>query len=196
VDSTPTIHLLKQEINKTMEQEHDLAKWKLAAVAILGAAGLGLDNHNPGSSGSPTWLLLFIPFVCAYIDLYCYQYQIRIAVLARFLRGRREEDPVLQKYEEFCEEWRKKKGFSLGNWAGFGCSLFASLVGPVLHLWKTGAGAMDLSVSLLGVGIIVFLWVDFERLSRKLEGISDLKETEAAKPSEKRVATLPQLHGA
>jgi hypothetical protein len=52
-----TLILLKEEINKTNEAEHDLAKWKLGVTAALGAAALGV-----GKDGSPPyWLLLSIP---------------------------------------------------------------------------------------------------------------------------------------
>jgi hypothetical protein len=67
-----------------MEDEHDLAKWKLGVTAALAAAAFGLAGQN---SGPNYWLLLIVPFVCAYVDLYAYQYELRIRVIARFLRG-------------------------------------------------------------------------------------------------------------
>jgi hypothetical protein len=165
--------LLKQEINQTLEQEHDLAKWKLAAVATLGATGLGLSNVT-AQSDNPAWLLLFIPFVCAYIDLYAYQYGIRIQVLARFLRE--HGDQVLKDYENTCDEWRKRRLFSLGGWAGFGCSLVASVIGPLFHLWSSGLNPrlgvriMNISILLVGVLTIVSLRIYFKRQCLKLEG--------------------------
>ena len=89
---------LKEEINKNNEMEHDLAKWKLGVTAALGAAafGLGKDCGTP-----PYWLLLFVPFVCAYIDLFVYQYELRILVIARFLRQHHQDgDKFLMKYEK------------------------------------------------------------------------------------------------
>src|SRR5437879_5385022 len=122
------LNLLKEEINKTMEAEHDLAKWKLGVTAAMGTAAFGLAKGSPNY-----WLLLLVPFVCAYVDLYAYQYQLRIHVIARFLREHAEGDVVLQTYEKECEKWRSQDIFSLGNWAGLGCSLGASVLGPVFY---------------------------------------------------------------
>lgn len=169
-----TLSLLKQEINTTMEAQHDLAKWKLAVTAALGAAAFGLSKEGPKSY----WLLLFVPFVCAYIDLYAYQYEFRILVIARFLREHAQEDTVLQEYEKECEKWRRKDIFSLGNWAGFGCSLGVSVIGPAFYVLQridNPAGANSLLVPpaaattiwLLGVLLIVFLWRRFTDETQK-----------------------------
>ena len=79
-----TYHLLKKEINQTIKSLHDFAKWKLIVTSAIAAAALGLA---PGTAGAPLyWLFLFTPFACAYIDLNCYQYLIRITVISRYLR--------------------------------------------------------------------------------------------------------------
>ena len=126
------LNLLKEEINQASEKQHDLAKWKLGVTAALGAAAFGLakDNNSPNY-----WLLLFVPFVCAYIDLYANQYQLRILVIARFLRTHPDKDAFLQQYEEECEQLRKTRQhtFSLGWLAGLGCSLAVSVSGVVFY---------------------------------------------------------------
>jgi hypothetical protein len=164
--------LLKQEINQTMEAEHDLAKWKLGVTAALGAAAFGLAQNNPKH-----WLLLFVPFVCAYIDLYAYQCQFRIRVIAGFLRDHAEGDTVLQRYEQECEELRGEHFFSLGNWAGIGCSLGVCVSGPVLYYLQHRPPGVDYlqvpfaraaTIWLLGVLLIVFLWVYFEVMAGKI----------------------------
>jgi hypothetical protein len=156
--------LLKEEINKTQEAEHDLAKWKLGVTAALGSLAFGLTkDSNPNY-----WLLLFIPFVCAYIDLYAYQYQSRIAVIARFLRENPSDDPLLQTYEMACQEWRRQGIFSLGRRAGFGCSIAATILSPAFYFirnWdylsvhpRTGMHTAAAIVWLSGFLLIIFLW--------------------------------------
>jgi hypothetical protein len=181
-----TLGLLKEEINKTMEAEHDLAKWKLGVTAALGVAAFGLaKDSNPNY-----WLLLLVPFVCAYVDLYVYQYQVRIRVIAQFLRTHTEGDALLQKYERDCEEWRGQHLFSLGNWAELGCSLGASLLGPVFYFLKRWQGQVPdtLLVSpvaagviwILGAALVVSLWLYFQHQAKKISQKSDIHEVEAA----------------
>jgi hypothetical protein len=150
------LSLLKQEINTTMDAEHDLAKWKLGVTAALGAAAFGLAKEN-----SPNyWLFLLIPFVCAYVDLYSYQYDLRIRVIALFLRENPDkDDALLNKYEELCEKLRGPHHyvFSLEEWAGFGCSLGASACGPLIYYAQhsPGPGLLHLLKSHWAAGGIV-----------------------------------------
>jgi hypothetical protein len=178
--------LLKQEINTTVGAEHDLAKWKLGVTAALGAAAFGLTKDGPSH-----WLLLLVPFVCAYVDLYAYQYQLRIRVIARFLREHPAKgDELLQAYELECEKWRGKGVFSLGNWAGFGCSLGASAIGPVFYVVhrRQYTGLYNLLVShagagmvwLVGVLLILILWLYFRCLAGVISGKDDSSQTTAA----------------
>jgi hypothetical protein len=176
-----TLNLLKQEINKTQEAEHDLAKWKLGVTAALGVAAFGLANYSKPNF----WLLLFIPFVCAYIDLYGYQYQFRILVIAGFLRNRADADVDLREYEKKCEELRGQHIFSLGSWAGLGCSLGASIFGPIfacLYWFHTGGtGRETLLVSfpaavliwILGVFLIGFMNWYFQHQVRRISQEDD-----------------------
>jgi hypothetical protein len=180
------LNLLKQEINTTMEAEHDLAKWKLGVTAALGAAAFGLAKDRPNY-----WLLLLVPFVCAYVDLYAYQYELRIRVIAQFLRGHPAKgDELLQTYELECENWREQHVFSLGNWAGIGCSLGASVFGPVFYVLQrmhhTAPDNLLVSLKaggtiwLLGVLLIFFLWWYFHVQARKIRGEADSSQTAAA----------------
>ncbi len=181
-----TLGLLKEEINKTMEAEHDLAKWKLGVTAALGVAAFGLaKDSNPNY-----WLLLLIPFVCAYVDLYVYQYQVRIRVIARFLREHHEGDALMQEYERDCEHWRGQHLFSLGNWAGLGCSLGASLLGPVFYFLKRWRGEVPDSllispvaagvIWLLGALLVISLWLYFQYQARKVAKERHIREVEKA----------------
>ncbi len=121
-----TSNLLKQEVNQTLEDLHDFAKWKLIAVSSLAAAGLGLSKSEPQM---PYWLLMFVPYACAYVDLNCYQYLLRILLIAKVLR-RTQDDALLYQYEEQCEIYRKKGFFGLGIFAQLGSSLTFSAILP------------------------------------------------------------------
>lgn len=168
-----TLILLKEEINKTQDAEHDLANWKLLVTATLGGAAFGITQSTPNY-----WLLLFVPFVCAYVDLYAYQYQLRIQAIAKFLRSQGKDDSILMAYEEECEVLRKKHIFSLGNWAGIACSLGASVFGPVVYIvqHKINPSAGNLLVTPLtaaliwitGAVTIVALWAFFQILNWRL----------------------------
>ncbi len=169
------LNLLKEEINKTNEQEHDLAKWKLGVTAALGVAAFGITKD----SRSNHWLLLLVPFVCAYIDLYAYQYQVRIMALARFIRDHSEQGNLLPEYEWACKGWRKKRVYSLGSAAGIGSSFGASVVGPIFYmLVRSQKSEPDtllvpfcwaLGIWFVGIFLIVVLWLYFRSRVRKVE---------------------------
>jgi hypothetical protein len=188
------LNLLKEEINKTNEAEHDLAKWKLGVTAALGAAAFGLADKT---SNPNYWLLLLVPFVCAYIDLYAYQYQFRILVIARFLREHPEDDAVLQSYEELCERRRREGIFSLGSRAGIACSLGASLLGPLLYLlrrWHESGKFFSIQPPLVvagvlwfvGVLLIVSLWGRFKYQAKKISSESGQQLNALIKPGYSR----------
>lgn len=137
--------LLKEEINKTQDAEHDLAKWKLVVTAALGTVAFGLSKDN-----SPAyWLLFLVPFVCAYVDLYDYQYRLRTLVIAKFLR---EEggDPILTAYEERCAAERHKHFFSLGTRAAISSSIGVSVFGPLFYFLIPHQPASGLSIPAAG----------------------------------------------
>jgi len=160
-----TSHLLKGEINQTLDSLHDFAKWKLIVTSALAAAGFGLSANQDKPH---YWLLLFIPFACAYVDLNCYQYLIRITVLARALREH-SEDALLRTYERECEELRERYGiFGLGKNAGVGASLAVSIVAPgfavaAFSATKNVSFYVALSVWAVGIVLIVALWRFFLR---------------------------------
>lgn len=150
-----TLNALKDEINKTNEQEHDLAKWKLGVTAALGVAAFGITKD----SKSNHWLLLLVPFVCAYIDLYAYQYQVRIMVIARFLRDHPgDTDTALHDYEKECGVWRRKHVFSLGNFAGISSSVGASALGPIFY-FLVRQGTTESDTLLVSPCVAVVIWL-------------------------------------
>src|SRR5215467_132017 len=166
--------LLKQEINETMKSEHDLAKWKLIVVAGLGGAALGLGKDQPHY-----WLMLCIPFVCAYIDLHSYQYQARIMVLARFIREESHGDPTLKAYEELCKKCREGKAFYMGQYANLSASVGLSLLAPAFAVVpflepqrKMTPGAfLAIFLWLAGIALIVVLWNYHTRVIKRVNQI-------------------------
>lgn len=166
-----SLNLLKQEINQTMEDEHDFAKWKLIVAATLGAAALGFDK----AAAPHYWLLLFIPYVCAYIDLHLYQYQARILVLAKFIRnysaaGAANADNALQDYEKNCKTLRKAHFFDLGQAANFAASLGLSIVAPLIAFVAYSGSNQPIKptcsaviIWVVGFVIICILWF-FQRV--------------------------------
>lgn len=173
-----SVRLLKQEINDTFASIHDLVKWKLAVCAVLGAAALGL-NTSGDKRQQYYLLLLFIPFVCAYIDLYCYQYQIRILVIARFLR-RQTTDAVLRQYELWCTETRKTGAFGLWHLAGASATAvmsFAAVVAAWVQFRHAGRWA-NLGFALLLV-IVAWTVIALERMYNLKAELLDQAESES-----------------
>jgi hypothetical protein len=154
----PTLTLLKEEINKSTEAQHDLAKWKLAVTAALGAAAFGLPPLD-----KPNYLLLFIvPFVCAYIDLYIYQYQLRTLVIARFIRES-SGDSVLKAYEDKCKKVREGLGFKLSDWAACGSSIGATLFGAFFQVRHTDLDIRLVSVIwVIGAALVIGLYLFYQ----------------------------------
>lgn len=90
---------LRAEIIESEKARIDLLKYKLIALAALGAIGLGFSGHQ-GASILPQsdYVLCIIPFVCIYVDLLCMHNTIRILVVGSFLKY--YNDP----YENFIAE--------------------------------------------------------------------------------------------
>ena len=164
------------EINQVAEMEHDLAKWKLVVTAALGVAAFGLAKD----SSSNFWMLLLVPFVCAYIDLRAYQGQLRVQLIAWFLREHGGRDELLQKYEKECDRLRQPRQhfFSLDNWATFGCSIGASVLATVFYfLPRAQPKVQDIVlvpplaarvILVSGAVFVVFFWLYFQWQVRKI----------------------------
>ena len=90
---------LPDEILASQKTRSTLLKWKLAIVASLGAAGLGLTS---ATSKSQIGLLSLIPFVCVYVDLLCTNINLRIILIGRYLAEKWADS-----YELFAKAHRK-----------------------------------------------------------------------------------------
>lgn len=178
-----TFELLKQEINKTLENLHDFAKWKLIVVSALASTALGLLGS--GKSLAP-WLLVFVPYASAYIDLNCYQYLLRIFLIAKVLRSSQSaSDPLLNEYEEQCEKYREQGFFSFGLFAQVGCSLVFSAVvlGFVVGRFRVDEAGLPnicplLAIWLVGVLLIILCYWVFVRKRRLLDSTERTKRHE------------------
>lgn len=84
IDIKDEIASLREEIIESQKARMDFLKYKLIAIASLGAIGLGFNGNSTGWKIEPDYLLCIIPFVCIYADLLCYHNNIRILVIANF----------------------------------------------------------------------------------------------------------------
>jgi hypothetical protein len=107
------IDKLRDEIIESQKARNDLLKWKLILVAALGAAGLGIGpGASPGASPNLA-LLALIPFVCLYVDALCFHDEIRMLVIAGFLR-KQDKDVLAREFEDHCTKFRRH--FYLESW--------------------------------------------------------------------------------
>lgn len=172
-----TSNLLKQEANKTLEDLHDYSKWKLIVASALTATALELSGWPVGLS---PWLLVFVPYACAYIDLNCYQYLLRIFLIAKVLRSS-SDDSLLSEYEKQCETYREKGVFGFGLFAQIGSSIIFSIVTLVFAVGRLiidkielqNLGDLNLSalpvIWLVGLVPVILCYTSFNKKAKLLE---------------------------
>lgn len=160
--------LLKTEINQTLGDLHDFSKWKIIVVSALAAAAMGLGVK---AQNATDWLLVFAPYACAYIDLNCYQYLLRVLLIAKVLRES-SSDVLLLEYENQCESCRQKGFYGLGLFAQLGCSLAFSTILPVLGYIRSVSATAEswelislLVAWVIGLCAVVLFYLDFKRRS-------------------------------
>lgn len=141
---------LRTEIIESQKFKVDLLKWKLLLAAGLGGAGLGgaglgaaaqtaarAGDQAAAQAGSGMPLLLaLIPLVCAFVDVVCYHNDLRIMVIARFLRTDPHAGSFARAYERLCLKHRRffvLEGFAL-YWATLALSVLVA-AGPWLMIW-------------------------------------------------------------
>jgi len=129
---------LRDELLALQASHRDLLKWKLLVVGSIFAIGFGFA----GTVQEMSAIVLFAaPFVCIYCDLLCRDYDLRIALIATFLR--RHETPY-SSYERFL---------ATPEIAGTNCWTFrkygiigASVVVDVIVLGYSGILAFNVGV--------------------------------------------------
>jgi hypothetical protein len=100
----------------------EFQKWKLIGIGALFAAGLGLSETNLG--GNSTLALLAVPMLTVYADLLIRDYDIRLCLIARYMRP----DPgEFGKYERFLRTAATKgRHWVFGHVASAGSSVLAN----------------------------------------------------------------------
>src|SRR6266545_2298754 len=100
------MELLRQEVLEAEKARSDLLKWKSVLVAGLAAVALGLKD-----GGRPHRVILVgVPLVCVYVELLCHHLNLRIQLIASFMRSCEkgelsESGKTLRNYELFvCQQ--------------------------------------------------------------------------------------------
>src|SRR5215468_7511337 len=113
---------LRSEIVESQKSRIDLFKWKILLIAALGAVAFGIGKDN--ATGIPV-LLGFIPLLCAYVDILFVHNDLRILVIAAFLRGNANAgSDEARAYEKVCEKHRTS--FRLESFALLGTTVLVS----------------------------------------------------------------------
>ena len=87
----------------------DLHKWKLIVVGTICTIAFGLSSHaNP-----VLYVLIGIPFTVNYIDALIWEYEIRVGLIANFVKKNQEQGEY-RKYETFLS--KKKETTKWTNW--------------------------------------------------------------------------------
>ena len=156
----------KDEIDTCLAANLDLSKWKLAVLATLTAAGLGvLKDVNNFDYG---YLLLFMaPYVCAYIDLLLYEREARIHQIAKYLRhyqGPDLETAELHRYESYINDRRteaKRTWLPHEHIAQISSSVVSSICIPLLAIlvepYKKAIGQHSGLIWIPAVGVVLVL---------------------------------------
>jgi hypothetical protein len=110
------VKTLREEIIQAHSTRSELLKWKLAIVGVVGSVGLGLAGAK--TSKHADLVLAALPLICIYVDLLCMNLNVRMLVIAAWMRGHEttdSEDLALKDYEQFVKPLRK--AFALEDWA-------------------------------------------------------------------------------
>ena len=189
----------RQEILETQKLKYNLLQRKLVLNAVLGGIGLGLLGVRvypvAGDQGGTSELLshhvylilCLIPLVCVYLDLLCHDLNLRIFVIAKFLKDPRRiiikksknQDDInninlelkdYRFYEKLCEE--EEETFSLELFALRASSIAFSLLLIILPLIiepdKQVPSQDYVCLTISGIlGILLAIWVDSQAREKK-----------------------------
>lgn len=98
------VSTLRSEILESEKARIDLLKYKLLAVAALGAVGISVNKE---AVLDPQLVLLIMPIVCLYIDSLCWHNSLRILIIGHFLK---RHDNHYEKYLDMIGKEIKKSG--------------------------------------------------------------------------------------
>jgi hypothetical protein len=176
------IKSLRSEILESQKARIDLLKFKLIAIATLGAIGLGFGEHVTNPRIDPDVILCIIPFVCVYIDLLCYHNTMRILVIAQFLNYSGDlYENYISVLGEYNNHHKKKVGyyFELEDFSLYGSSIMLSgllacygfifLYFPnLLHEVKTNTGYILFFIGVMGIACTFFYKNVYEKHKQNL----------------------------
>ena len=84
---------LRDELIGMQAAQADIQKWKIIGIGAVFAVGLGFSHSTAGDT---SFALFAIPFISVYADLLARDYDLRISVIASFLRS---GDDAIASYE-------------------------------------------------------------------------------------------------
>ena len=180
---TGDVASLRTEIVESQKSRIDLLKYKLVSVAALGSVGLGLGSYHGNDGNSilrQDYVLCIIPLACIYVDLLCYHNNMRILVIAKYLKSMGNE------YEKYIsglgealqrDGIAKKEGylFELEDWSLIGSTIFLSLVITAIGFFMDRdciKGSVFIIAGIFGIVTSIIAYVMFVRHAKKLDSIT------------------------
>jgi hypothetical protein len=127
---------LREEIIESEKMQSDFFKWKLIGVAAIASVSLGFAETTKPTSYGVRWLLCLIPLLCAYVDLICIHFELRIITIGAYLRSTGDA------YETVMFTLRDQAGKSPFNFEKV-----------ALHL-----SSIVFNLTLVGVGFVMLAW--------------------------------------
>jgi hypothetical protein len=168
---------LRDEVIETQRIQATFARWKLALIAVLGGAAIGIP---PSQLKNESWALLgLLPFVCVYADSLVYNSGIRVLAIAQYLRSGKaleigappegtrtgsdaQDWEIVRNYERFLKD--RRRDFNLEVPAFRGTTLGVSLIVLVL-------GALGfVPRSIIAISIPQRIWLMMTGLSGAVLG--------------------------
>lgn len=173
MEEIEAIKILKEETKLTLSDLHDFAKWKLTAAAALASIGLGLTRDHSQAS---LWLLVFIPYVCLFVDLNIYNYNLRLLVISKVIKESCKANNLIRIYECTCEE----KGccrngvFTPATLAQLGSSIMFSMLSICAFFQSSGRLLLAAEIACWGIGmlLIALFYMDYKSKRNEILGKS------------------------
>jgi hypothetical protein len=174
---------LRTEIIESQKARIDLLKYKLLAIATLGAVGLGIGNYH-SDTHEFIYIICIIPFVCIYVDLLCFHNNLRILVIGRFLHncGDTYEKFIsaLNDYAERCCHKKPRYFFKLEDgvlqWSSVALSGIIAFFGLYSLIYKPAdeyQGPIFLIVGFVGIILPIIIWKIFNKRVKVLFDFAD-----------------------
>jgi len=152
------MNTLRSEIMQAHETRSELLKWKLVIVGAIGSVGLGLTGAK--TSKHADLVLAAVPLVCIYVDLLCMNLNVRMLVIASWMREVETKEPeqlAMRNYERFVDEVRD--AFALEDWAIDWVTRVLSMAVGLYGLFGAiyGGASAAVSTAFIGSGVIGLL---------------------------------------